>query len=110
MIIFYFYLYNSNMNELCEILIDNINLNYDISFYIKQSGEDIISYNCEDPYDTIDYIYNQLNEKIFEYNYDIIIDYYNYKITFLYNDRKCTITKKTLNNNCLYWILYIDLI
>ena len=108
--IIYFYFFSLNMNELCEILNNNINLHYDICFYIKQSGEDIISYNCEDPYDTIDYIYNKLNEKIFKYNYDIIIDYYNYKIIFLYNDRKCTITKKTLNNNCLYWILYIDLI
>ena len=110
MIIYLFLFYYSDMNKLCQILNDNINLNYDITFYIKQSGEDNISYNCDDPYDTIDYINNNLNEKLFKYNYDTIIDYYNYKITFLYNDRRCTITNKFLNNNCSYWILYIDLI
>ena len=110
MIIFILLIRFINMNELCQILNDNINLNYDISFYVKQSDEDIISYNCDDPYDTIEYICNNLNEKLFKYNYDMIIDYNNYKITFLYNDRKCTITNKSLNNNYLYWILYIDLL
>ena len=98
------------MNKLCQILNDNINLDYDISFYIKQSDEDIISYNYNDPYETVDYIFDKLNELLFKYNYDMIIDYYNYKITFLYNDRRCTITNNFLNNNYLYWILNIDLI
>lgn len=110
MIIFYFYFIIQNMNKLCDILNDNINLDYDISFYIKQSGEDIISYNYNDPYETIDYIINKLNEKIFKYNYDMIIDYDNFKITFLYNDRKCTIIKQLWCYEYLYWILYIDLI
>jgi len=71
------------MNKLCEILNENINLNYDISFYVKQTGEDIISYNYDDPYETIEYICDKLFDKISDYNYDMIIDYDNYKITFL---------------------------
>lgn len=98
------------MNKLCEIIKNNINLDYDISFYIKQSGEDIISYNYNDPYDTIDYISTKLNELLINYNKDIIIDYNNYKITLLYYNRRCTIINQELYNNCQYWILYIDLI
>lgn len=98
------------MNKLCDILNDNINLDYDISFYIKQTGEDIISYNYDDPYETIDYICHILYEKLFDYNYDMIVDYENFKITFIYNNRKCTIIKQLWAQNYLYWILYIDLI
>ena len=98
------------MNKLCEIIKNNINLDYNISYYIKQSDEDIISYNCNDPYDTIDYISTKLNELLINYNKDIIIDYNNYKITLLYYNRRCTIINQELYNNCQYWILYIDLI
>ena len=98
------------MNKLCEILKDNINLDYNISFYIKQTDEDIISFNSDDPYDTIEYICNKLTELLINNNQDIIIDYENNKIMLLYNYRRCTIIKHELFNNCLYWILYIDLI
>jgi hypothetical protein len=98
------------MNKLCQILNDNINLDYDIVFYIKQSDEDFISYNYNDPYDTIEYICNKLTELLINNNQDIIIDYENNKIMLLYNNRQCTIIKHELFNNCLYWILYINLI
>ena len=99
------------MNKLCEILKDNINLDYNISYYIKQSDEDIISFNCDDPYDTIDYICENLKNILLNYYQDIIIYYNNNSnIIILYNKRQCTITKQFLNNNCIYWILYIDLI
>ena len=111
MIIFILFLfYYLDMNKLCQILNDNINLDYNISFYIKQSEEDFISYNYNDTYDTIDYISTKLNELLINYNKDIIIDYNNYKITLLYYNRRCTIINQELYNNCQYWILYIDLI
>ena len=97
------------MNKLCEILKDNINLDYNISFYIKQTDEDIISFNSDDPYDTIDYICNNLKSLLLNYYQDIIIYYNNNSnIIILYNKRQCTITKQNLNS--IYWILYIDLI
>ena len=111
MIIFILFLfYYLDMNKLCQILNDNINLDYNISFYIKQSEEDFISYNYNDPYETIEYICDKLTELLINYNQDIIIDYNNNKIMLLYNYRQCTIIKEELFNNCLYWILYIDLI
>ena len=83
---------------------------YDIIFYIKQSDEDYISYNYNDPYETIEYICDKLTELLLNNNQDIIIDYSNNKIILLYNNRQCTIIKHELLNNCLYWILYINLI
>ena len=113
------------MNKLCQILNDNINLDYDISFYIKQTPEDMISYDYYNLNDTINYICDNLYDNIIGINYDMIIDNNNnnnnnndndninndnIKIVFLYNDRKCTITKKYWIDDYLYWILYIDLI
>ena len=96
------------MNKLCEILKDNINLDYNISFYIKQTDEDIISFNCDDPSEVIDYISNILPKLLLNNYQDIIIINNNFNIIILYNKRKCIITKKNLNS--IYWILYIDLI
>ncbi len=110
MIIYFYFLFILDMNKLCQILNDNINLDYDIVFYIKQSDEDYISYNYNDPYETIEYICDKLTELLLNNNQDIIIDYSNNKIILLYNNRQCTIIKHELLNNCLYWILYINLI
>jgi hypothetical protein len=112
MIFFFIFLFIFilDMNKLCQILNDNINLDYDIAFYIKQSDEDFISYNYNDPYETIEYICDKLTELLINNNQDIIIDYNNNKIILLYNYRRCTIIKEVLFNNCLYWILYINLI
>jgi hypothetical protein len=109
------------MNKLCQIINDNINLDYDISFYIKQTPEDMISYDYYNLDDTINYICDNLYDNIIGINSDMIIynnndnnnndnNNDNIKIVFLYNDRKCTITKKYWTDEYLYWILYIDLI
>jgi hypothetical protein len=90
------------MNKLCNFIDNNINLDYDISYYIKQSNEDLIGFNIYDNYDTVDYVINKLNSYFYKKDYDIIFFYHNKKIMFFYNNSKCIIT-----SNNMYWILEI---
>lgn len=95
------------MNKLCNFIDNNINLDYDIIYYIKQSNEDLIGFNNYDNKDTVDYVINKLSTYFYKKDYDIISYYYNKKIMFFYNDSKCIITSKVLHDNYIYWILEI---
>lgn len=98
------------MDDLCKFIYDNINLNYDISYYIEHSNGDVISYDPYDIHDTIDYITSSLHYYFNKHIYDIFINLDNKLIvSFITNNRKCDIMKVKINHKN-YWILYIHLI
>lgn len=97
------------MNKICEFIIDSITNDYDeITYYIKQSQQDLISYNYYDTLETIDYICDSIHEYFNKYNYEIIINYNELLITFIYKNYKYDISSKILFDECLYWILTIS--
>jgi hypothetical protein len=109
-IIIYFALKKYKMDDLCKFIYDNINLNYDISYYIEHSNGDVISYDPNDINDTIDYITSSLHYYFNKHIYDIFINLDNKLIvSFITNNRKCDIMKVKINHK-KYWILYIHLI
>jgi hypothetical protein len=95
------------MNNLCNFIINSIQYEYDITYYIKQSQQDLISYNYNDNFETVEYICDSIHDYFNSYNYDIIIDYNEPLITFIYNNHKCEITIKKFFDDSLYWILSI---
>ena len=86
---------------------DNIKNNYDITYYIKQSQQDLISYNYNDNFDIVEYVCDSIHEYFNNYNYDIIIDYNEPLITFIYKNKKCDISTKLWFDGSLYWNLTI---
>ena len=94
------------MDKLCDFIIDNIQ--YNITYYIKQSQQDLISYNPDDNFETVEYICDTIHNYFNKYNYYIIIDYNKPLITFIYNTHKCDITSNNLFDGSLYWILTIS--
>lgn len=96
------------MNNICYYITDTIKNNYEnISYYIKQSQQDLISYNYTDNFEIVEYICDSIHEYFYKYNYDIIIDYNKPLITFIYNNYKCDITNKIWFDDSLYWVLII---
>ena len=86
------------MDKLCDFIINNIQ--YNITYYIKQSQQDLISYNYYDNFETVEYVCDTIHNYFNKYNYDIIIDYNKPLITFIYN---------THNQYLIYEINYIIL-
>jgi hypothetical protein len=97
------------MDKLCNLIIEN-NYEHDITYYIKQSNLDLISYNHNDNFETIDYIYNSIQDYFTNYKYDIIINYNKPLLTFIYKNYKCDISTIKWYDNSLYWILNIKIL
>ena len=98
------------MNKICEFIINNYEYNYNISYYIKQSQQDLISYDPTDNFDIVNYICDSIHDYFNTYKYDIFIDYKEPAITVIYKNHKCIITIKTWYDNTLYWILSMSII
>lgn len=95
------------MNFICRFIDNNINLEYDISYYVKQSNEDLISYNYLDNFDKINYVKDYLYNYFYYKNNNILFEYHDDNIIFIYNNHKCIIKSKIWPDNSLYWILEI---
>ena len=97
------------MDILCKFIQDNINNDYDIGYYVRQSSGELISYDILNYNDTIEYICDNLHYYFNKYNYDIIINEEIPNVSFIINKRKCSIHKQYHNySNILYWVLYIE--
>ena len=96
------------MDKICEFIINaNNDLNsYNIKYYVKQSGEDLISYDYFNNFEATEYISDKLHEYFYKYNYDIVKYYNNASICFIYNKNEYLISSKLFNND-YYWILSI---
>ena len=89
----------------------NINeIDNNITYYIKQTKQDLISYNTSDNFEIVEYVCDSIHDYFNNYKYEIIIDYKEPLITFIYKNHKFNITIKNLFNNSLYWILDISLL
>jgi hypothetical protein len=95
------------MDKLCRLISEN-NYKNDITYYIKQSNIDLISYDNTDNFEIVDYVCNSIHDYFNEYKYDIILDYNKPLITFIYKNYKCDITIRKLYDNSLYWVLSIS--
>jgi hypothetical protein len=95
------------MDKLCKIILDN-EYNYNIKYYIKQSNIDLISYDYSNNFEIVDYVCNSIHDYFSNYKYDIIIDYNEPIITFIYKKYKCDITIINWYDNSLYWVLNIS--
>jgi hypothetical protein len=95
------------MNSLCNFIINTTQYEYDITYYIKQSKLDLISYNYTDNFEVVEYVCDSIHDYFNNYNYDVIIDYKEPLITFIYKNHKCNITIKNLFDDSLYWVLDI---
>ena len=98
------------MNILCDYIINSIQYDYDITYYIKQSKQDRISYDSTDNFEIVEYVCDSIHDYFNEYNYNIIIDYNEPLITFIYKNHKCDITIKNWYDNSLYWVLSMSII
>jgi hypothetical protein len=95
------------MDKVCNFIINTIHYEYDITYYIKQSQQDLISYDYTDNFQTVEYIYDSIHDYFNKYNYDISINYNVPIVTFTYKNHKCDIYIKEWFDNSLYWVLDI---
>lgn len=98
------------MNILCNYIIQSIQYEYNITYYIKQSQQDLISYDSTDNFEIVEYICDSIHDYFNTYNYEIIIDYKEPLISFIYKNHKCDIAIKKWYDNSLYWVLSMSVI
>lgn len=99
------------MNKLCDYIIYSINNSENnITYYIKQSQLDLISYDPSNNFEIVDYVCDSIHDFFNIYTYDIIIDYNQPLITFIHENYKCDINSRYLFDGSLYWILTISIL
>ncbi len=96
------------MDKVCNFIVNTIHYNYDITYYIKQSNQDLISYDYTDNFEIVEYICDSIHDYFNDYNYEVSINYNEGIVTFIYKTHKCNISIKKWYDNSLYWILDIS--